>query len=198
VILIRPIRSDDAPRLIAFMRLLSDESRYFRFMNALRELPPALLRYFVEIDFDYDMALLAIVRSGEPDEQTIGIARYFGDDDAQGCEFAIAVADDWHRHGLGHRLMQQLFHCARDHGYCRMHGDVLAENSAMLQLMLHLGFRARTSPDDPTVKLVELDLSSVDSATAAPRAPQRVARGHGRSIDAKAASATFHAANPCP
>ena len=160
-LLIRPIRIDDGPRLQAFVQALSDQSRYFRFMNAIRELPAALLRYFIEIDFDYDMALVAVQHAGEAEETLVAVARYFGDDDGKGCEFAIAVADAWHHHGIGNRLMQDLFESARAHGYQHIHGDVLADNTPMLQLMRHLGFTVRTSPEDSTLKLVTRRLDDV-------------------------------------
>ncbi len=155
---LRPIRTDDGPRLQAFMHDLSEESRYFRFMDAIRELPPNLLRYFVEIDFDVDMALLAVIRPANEEETVVGVARYYGDDDGQGCEFAIAVADAWHHHGLGHRLMHALMDCARQQGYQRLHGEVMAENSKMLVLMRHLGFTMRRCPDDPAIQHVEREL----------------------------------------
>ena len=157
---LRPIRLDDGPKLQAFMHALSDESRYFRFMDAIRELPPNLLRYFVEIDFEVDMALLAVIRPANEDDTVVGVARYYGDDDGAGCEFAIAVADAWHHHGLGHRLMEALMGCARQQGYRRIHGEVMAENTQMLELMRHLGFTVRSCAEDRALKCVARELDA--------------------------------------
>jgi acetyltransferase len=158
---LRTIQPDDAPRLQAFMISLSDEARYFRFMNAISELPPALLRYFVEVDFDRDMALAAVIDARTPTEAIVGVGRYYGDLDGVSCEFALAVSDAWQHLGLGHRLMLALFESGLSHGYRHIHGEVLGENSAMLRLMVHLGFAVRTSAEDLAVKIVERALPTL-------------------------------------
>lgn len=153
---IRPIRKDDAQRLQAFMASLSPESRYYRFLDALRELPEQLLRCFVDVDFRHDMAIVAVTDYGTPQEAIVGVGRYFGDDDRQGCEFALAVADAWHHRGLGQCLMDSLIESCASHGYREMHGEVLAENSGMLHLMTRLGFRITPAPEDLTLRHVAL------------------------------------------
>lgn len=193
ILSIRPIRADDGPRLQTLMQSMSDESRYYRFMDAIRELPAPLLKYFVEVDFDFDMALVAVVDLGTERENIVAVARYFGDDDGLGCEFALAVADAWHHHGIGHRLMQELFECARSHGYQHMHGDVLADNAHMLHLMQHLGFRLRTSPEDPGLKLVERRLDALNISPFSP--PLHAADAQPR--DEVAADQPEFRANPC-
>jgi len=157
---IRTIRKDDADRLQAFMTSLSAESRYFRFLDAIRELPPQLLRCFVEVDFTRDMALVIVQGYGEADERVVAVGRYFGDEDGKSCEFALAVADAWQHHGLGHHLMEELLSSAASHGYQRMHGDVLAENNGMLHLMKNLGFAVRYSSEDPTLRVVERQVAA--------------------------------------
>ena len=158
---IRLIHRDDGPRLQGFMQSLSEESRYFRFLEAIRELPPSLLRYFIEVDFDRDMALVAVTEDAPGESRIVGVTRYYGDDDGAGCEFALAVADAWHHRGLGHRLMAALAACAVEHGYRHMHGDVLADNLPMLHLMAQLGFSCRTAADDPGMRLVSRILTPV-------------------------------------
>lgn len=155
---LRSIQLDDGPRLQAFMQSLSDESRYFRFMDAIRELPPRLLRYFIEIDVETDLALVAVIQPENEGEVIVGVARYYGDDDGQSCEFAIAVADAWHHHGIGQQLMLALLEGAAHQNYRRIHGEVMAENQAMLHLMHHLGFTVRTCREDAMLKCVERDV----------------------------------------
>ena len=58
-----------------FVRGLSDDSRYNRFMGQLRELAPRKLQYMTTIDYDQHMALIAtVMRDGH--EVEIGVARY--------------------------------------------------------------------------------------------------------------------------
>jgi acetyltransferase len=70
------------------------------------------------------------------------------------CEFAIVVADEVRRRGIGARLMRSLMQNARDKGLRIMEGEVLSANTRMLALVKSLGFRIETDRNDPTVKLV--------------------------------------------
>lgn len=153
-VLLRPIRPDDADMEQAFVRGLSAESRYFRFMDTLRELTPEMLRRFTEIDYDRHMALIAVA----PGPVEVGVARYIAGHSGTTCEFALVVADAWQGRGLGRRLMSALIDAARAHGLLTMFGDVLLANHAMLRLMRRMGFVLESSPDDPMLRRVVLDL----------------------------------------
>lgn len=156
-ITIRPIRPEDAGIEQDFVRNLSDESRYLRFMDSVRELSPQMLSHFTQVDYDLHMALIAVSEeSGK--EVEVGVARYIADKDRQGCEFAIVIADDWQHRGLGAHLMQSLMAAARAAGIRAMHGHVLASNHRMLQHTAKLGFRAHFNESDPHQMRVEIDL----------------------------------------
>lgn len=154
---IRPIRPEDAKIEQAFVRNLSDETRYFRFMDSLRELSPRMLSHFTSVDYHRHLALIAVAEGVGPETQ-VGVARYIAIDDRRRCEFAIVVADGWQRKGLGTRLMQALMGAARAAGMREMYGEVLASNQKMLRLMGALGFTARLDENDPRMMRVERDL----------------------------------------
>ena len=144
---IRPIRPDDAGIEQEFVRNLSNESRYYRFMDTVRELSPRMLSHLTRVDYDRHMALIAVAeRNGG--EIEVGVARYVADDDRRRCEFAIVVADDWRQKGLGTRLIQALMAAARGAGIGNMEGEVLASNQKMLQFAAALGFKARFDDQD--------------------------------------------------
>ncbi len=154
---IRPIRPEDADIEQEFVRKLSGESRYFRFMDSVRELSPRMLSHFTRVDYDRHMALIAV--SGQDgNEIQVGVARYVAVEDRRACEFAIVIADDWQRKGLGARLMGSLISSARAAGVRAMYGEVLAGNQRMLQFTAKLGFHARRAVDDPRLMRVEIDL----------------------------------------
>jgi len=153
-LVIRPIRPEDAERERAFVDALSPEAKYFRFMENLRHLSPAMLARFTQIDYDREMALIAVRLDDGEEQEQVGVARYNIDPDGERCEFAIAVADSLRKQGLGTRLMGALMESARARGLHEMHGDVLAQNSTMLKLMRHLGFTILTDEEDPSVKRV--------------------------------------------
>jgi acetyltransferase len=155
---LRPIRPEDAQMEIAFVNRLSEASRYFRFMGALRELTPAMLARFTQIDYDREMALVALSATSAGEEE-VGVARYVINPDGMSAEFAIVVADDWQGRGLGGRLLQALTEVARTRGLHSLVGYVLAQNGAMLGLVSRLGFRVETDPHDPGIKRAVLDLS---------------------------------------
>ena len=136
----------------AFVRGLSPESRHFRFMAEIRELSPEMLARFTRIDYPHDLALIVTHDQGGR-EQEIAVARYVALQAPERCEFALAVADGWQGHGVGYRLMQTLIGFAREAGYARMDGYVLAANHKMIELMQALGFDLRPSDEGPQVRL---------------------------------------------
>ena len=160
--LVRPIRPDDAQMVQRLVRELSPESRYFRFVSQLAELPPSMLARFTLIDYDREMALVAEHRERVVDEEgevsykqrLVGVSRYVTNPDQTSCEFALLVADDFAGKGLGSRLMLSIMDVARDRGLAEIQGLVLATNPNMLKLMRRLGFEVRAYPDDPEFRLV--------------------------------------------
>jgi len=159
---IRPIQPDDAQMLQDLMHHLSAESRYFRFVSSISELPPTMLARFTLIDYDREMALVAVHKQrtagadGEmiETERVVGVSRYITNPDQSSCEFSLVVADDFGGKGLGSRLMQSIMDVARDKGLAEIDGLVLANNPGMLKLMRSLGFEVKTFAEDPDFKLV--------------------------------------------
>lgn len=154
---IRPIRPDDAEKEQDFVRRLSKESRYKRFMGTLKELSPGKLKYFTEIDYDKHLAMVAIIDQGG-EELEIGVARYVVAPGGEQCEFAIAIDDAWQGTGVAGILMLSLIEAARGRGLKTMTGQVLASNDKMLKFSRQLGFTAHHNPDDPETVRVERPL----------------------------------------
>lgn len=146
-ITIRPVRPEDAELDQRFIRGLSDESRYFRFMDTMHELPETLLASLTQIDYGREMALVAL--TGDKDHDTaLGVARYAINPDGDSCNFALAVADNVAGKGLGGKLMISLMGAAREQGLKEIEGSVLNNNHRMLNLMRDLGFALKTDEDD--------------------------------------------------
>jgi acetyltransferase len=155
---IRPIRPEDAAIEQEFVRGLSSESRYFRFMDSVRELSPQMLSHFTRVDYDLHLALIAVIAQDGRDIQ-IGVARYVARSDRGRCEFAVVVADAWQRRGLGTLLMRALMTAARGSGIGVMFGEILSGNHRMLGLATGLGFLAQPVGKDPRILRVEADLN---------------------------------------
>jgi acetyltransferase len=154
---LRPIRPEDAAQETAFVEALSPESRHQRFRSALRGLTPATLAHFTQIDYDREMALVAIDASGGADRE-VGVCRYIRLPDGKSCEFAIVVADDWQGRGLGRLMMLRLIEIARSRGLDTMVGYVLSSNAGMIGLCTSLGFSNEPEPGDALNRHMTLEL----------------------------------------
>ncbi len=156
-VVIRPIRPEDAELTQDFVRSLSEETKYFRYMDAVRELSQAMLVRFTQIDYDREMALLAVtqVNGGEVE---LGVARFAINPDGESCEFAVVVNDQWQKQGIGHKLMSVLMDVARAKGMRVMDGEVLKSNRRMLKLAEGLGFKIEAHPEDDGVRYISRKL----------------------------------------
>jgi acetyltransferase len=154
---LRPIRPEDATLEREFVHGLSEQSKFLRFMFGLKDLTPAMLSRFTQIDYDRELALIAVIPQGEGERQ-IGVARYTTLPDEQTCEFAVVVSDDWQGKGLARRLMSRLIEAARDRGLRTMCGVTLRENRRMIELSEALGFATGPDPEDPDLVLMTLGL----------------------------------------
>jgi acetyltransferase len=132
---VRPIRPEDAARELRFFERLSDRSRFQRFMQYVRELSPRMLARFTQLDYDRELALVALWEG-----EFVAVGRYAPNADGETAEFALAVADAWQGKGLGHALLERLCDAARGAGYRALYGHILDANREMLELAHHLGF----------------------------------------------------------
>jgi acetyltransferase len=149
-ITIRPIRPEDAELVQNFVRGLSEESKYFRFMNSMQELTEAMLVRFTQIDYSREIALIAVTLL-ENKEIELGVARFAMNPDGNSCEFAVVVADNMTGKGLGQKLMVSLMEAARSKGLKTIEGEVLKTNHNMLKLVNRLGFNSKVSEEDHSI-----------------------------------------------
>ncbi|MBF0264101.1 MAG: bifunctional acetate--CoA ligase family protein/GNAT family N-acetyltransferase [Gammaproteobacteria bacterium] len=150
-IIIRPIRPEDAEIEQKFIRELSQEAKYFRFMSSLQELSQEMLVRFTQIDYHNEMALIAVKTNLDLEEE-IGVVRYITNLDNTSCEFALVISDKWQHKGIGHLMMNKLIQIARDRGFEKMEGEILSNNVKMLDLIKSIGFEISNDPDDLSIK----------------------------------------------
>jgi acetyltransferase len=154
---VRPIRPEDAEQERAFVNRLSQETRYLRFFYQLHELTPAMLARFTQVDYDREMALVAMVK--EPIAEFVAVARYVINPDQDSAEFAIVVADDWQRRGVAGMLMERLIAYAKRSGLKSLEGTVLKNNTNMLKFTHALGFNMHSDPSDSEQVIVVRELA---------------------------------------
>lgn len=170
---VRPVRPDDAERLLALYRSLSDESRVLRFFSSAIDLA-AQARRDVQVDYDRSYGVVATIGR---DEQVVGYASYVALND-QVAEVAFAIADTYQGRGLGTLLLGHLAEVAAAHGIERFEAVVLPQNHRMLEV-----FRASGFPIEVHARPEELCVTFPTSLT-----PEALARFEQREQRAAAAA----------
>jgi len=168
---IRTVEPDDRDKLIHLFDTLSAQSRYFRFAHVLSSLPEPVLDHLLHIDpHSSEIALVAELGELPPEslhqreisdqlsKPIIGISRCIADPHQNRCEFSISVSDPFHGEGVGSQLMLSLIKHATQKGFKEIYGYVLSNNTPMLELMEHLGFRISPINDDLEFKFVTKSL----------------------------------------
>jgi acetyltransferase len=156
-LLIRPIKPEDAPMLVDLFNAMSWTSRYYRFFSPMKLLPQDMLVRFTQIDYDREMALVALDESRNA-EQILGVARVIGNPDGQEGEFAVVVGDAWQGKGVGAELLKRCLRIVRERGMRTVRGFALRENEQMVKLARKLGFEVSIDADTHDYNMT-IDLS---------------------------------------
>jgi len=147
---IRPVRPDDRAAECELLSQLSEESRYLRFHEWVGTPSDKLLDFLTQVDYDRHMALVCTYAAAGG-ESLVGDARYVVNPDGATCEFAIMIADTWHKSGIAGLLMLDLLECARKRGLRSMEGIILRRNHDMSRFMRGLGFEITPMEEEPTL-----------------------------------------------
>lgn len=139
-LLVRPIRPEDTPRYRRFLARIEAADLRLRFLTGVRELPDADIEHLTHVDYDREMAFIAVAPAGDGDEEILGVARACCDPDGMRAEFALLVRSDLKGQGLGRLLLQKLLRYCRARGTQRLWGEVMCDNTPMLHLARSLGF----------------------------------------------------------
>jgi acetyltransferase len=152
-VIVRPIRPEDEPLIIALHASHSEHTIRMRFFSLVKTLTRDSLIRLCHLDYDREMALAA-VQEGPDGPAILGVSRYYLHPETGDAEFALVVRDACHRQGIGRHLMQRLIAIARERGVKRLVGMVLAENGPMLALTKSLGFSDPEPVEDLAVRVV--------------------------------------------
>lgn len=149
-VLVRPIRPEDEPLMIGFHQSLSEQSIYYRFFRSMsydRRIEHERLSRVCFLDYDRELALVAISQSSDHGGEVIGVGRLTHPRRLEDAEFALLVSDSVHGKGLGKILLGQLIDIARREQFQRLVGYMLPENRGMIHIAELLGFRIKRSLD---------------------------------------------------
>jgi acetyltransferase len=88
----------------------------------------------------------------------LGVVRLHSDANHETAEYAILLRSDLKGLGLGWELMQLIIEWAKADGLIVIEGQVLRENTVMLDMCRALDFEIRTDPGDSEMKIVKLPI----------------------------------------
>lgn len=148
VLTVRPIRPEDAEAHAEFFHRLTPEDIRWRFFSQLKELPAVQIARMTQIDYDREMAFVAIRRHADGREDMLGVSRLIREPGGDTGEFAVVVDRQVKGQGLGRYLMHRLFDWARTSGIGTITGQVLADNAPMLGFVRSVGFNLLRSEED--------------------------------------------------
>ncbi len=163
-VLIRPIRPEDEPNHHIFISKLTPEDIRFRFFGLVESLPHSQMARLTQIDYDRDMAFIAIGQDDKHEDETLGVVRIVATRDNTISEFSIVIRSDLKGTGLGRELMQKMISYCKARGTKALVGQVLSANSRMIHFVETLGFQ-RTGRPEPGVIEVTLDLEVSSTAS---------------------------------
>ena len=152
-VLLRPIRPEDEPAHKQFVLKVSDEDRYKRFFADVGELGHEELARMTQIDYDREMAFVAVGQDGAFNQQILGVVRAISNPDLSDAEFAILIRSDLKGMGLGKLMMEKIVRYARERGIGQLSGMTMPSNRGMINLAKRLGFQIDIQLEDGVVNM---------------------------------------------
>jgi acetyltransferase len=152
----RPIRPDDAPKILSLLRSVSQEDLRLRFFDSIKEFSHEFIVKLTQLDYSRAMAFVA---SDEAEGDIVGVVRLHSDSTHETGEFAILLKSDRKGRGLGWALMQLIIEYARSKALKSISGQILHGNSVMLNMSRELGFDVTVDPTERDIYNVTLTLA---------------------------------------
>jgi acetyltransferase len=156
-VLIRRLQPEHMALYADFLSDVSAEDLRLRFFARIAELSAGEIDRLTHLDYRHEMAFIAL---DEDTGRMLGLVRLKDELDEETAEFAILVRSRLKGHGLGWLLMRRVIDYAKEKGLRRVYGDVLVENTTMLQMCAELGFHVVDMESD--IRRVVLNLKNID------------------------------------
>jgi acetyltransferase len=145
------MRPEDEERLRDFLAKIESQDLRLRFFVPVKEFGHAFISRLTQLDYERAIAFVALQK-----DEIVGVVRLHCDANHDRGEFAVLVRSDLKGRGLGWRLMRLVIEYAKADGLKVIYGQVLRENTTMLNMCRELGFKVLSLPDAPESVAVEL------------------------------------------
>jgi acetyltransferase len=156
LIFVRPIRPDDEQRIKALLQHVNPEDLRMRFFGTIKEFTHEFLFKLTSLDYTRAMAFVAFE---EIADDLQGVVRFHSDLDQKSGEFAILLRSDSKGKGLGWTLMKLIIEYAKSEGMKLVHGQVMHENTIMLDMCREFGFTIASDANEPGTHKLVLNLT---------------------------------------
>ena len=159
-VFVRPVRPEDEPAFQKFFEKIAPRDLRLRYFTPIKHIGHAFLARLTHLDYARTMAFVAI---DEASGDYLGVVRLLADANYEAGEYAILIRSDLKGRGLGWKLMELIIAYARHQGLKRIEGEVLSENTVMLEMCEKFGFQIRPDPESEDVRLVTLALEGASA-----------------------------------
>lgn len=158
-IFLRPIKPTDENMIAELFNSLSKETIHLKFFSGLKYMPPEQIEKLTHIDYDKQMAIVALVREEGGGEKMVAVGRYTLIDDEPGAaEFAIVVQDACQGRGIGTEVLYHLAHVAKLQNVRVIVGYIMNENSRMFSVLKRSGLKMTKKIWDRGVTRVDIPI----------------------------------------
>ncbi|MGX9883304.1 bifunctional acetate--CoA ligase family protein/GNAT family N-acetyltransferase [Streptomyces sp. NPDC002276] len=163
---VRPVRPEDADRLVAFVGGLSRATLAYRSLGPVVRARDDVIRRGAHVDYLNELALVALAG-----DEIAGLVRYVRDpEEPEHAEVTFTIRDDHQSEGFGRLLLEHIAAAARTRGIRVLEADVLADNTRMINVFLGSGFRVESGPPG---RIVHFEIAVDPQAQAVARAERR-------------------------
>ncbi|ARR53351.1 GNAT family N-acetyltransferase [Rhizorhabdus wittichii DC-6] len=151
---VRPVVPEDEVLLAELFRHVSPEDLRFRFFSSLRQVDHDHLAMMTQVDYRRTISFVAIA----PDGSAVAVAMLAADADRSRAEVALATRSDWKGKGVSYTLLEHVIRYATAEGIGTIEAVESADHLEAINLERELGFVARPSADDATLRIVRREL----------------------------------------
>ena len=139
----RPIRPDDAPRLVEFHQRLSRDSIFRRYFSIHPVLSKEEVAHLTQVDYKDRLALVV-----EDGDELVAVGRFDRIPETEDAEVAFVVSDQYQHRGIGLSLLEHLADAAWPLGITTFIAETQADNRYMMSVFEDSGFAVHATLEE--------------------------------------------------
>lgn len=156
-IIIRPIRLEDEPKIIAFHHEISEtrvKKQYLEPFSLKDRINHQRLIHICSVDYQNEMRFVAV----NTKEEIIGVTSYQKFPNSDAADFRLTIVDRAEDKGLDEKLLVHLISIAKKEKISRLHGALSKENTHLIELCKNLGFSIKDDEKGKPIVYASMNL----------------------------------------